>query len=89
MFEAPCPYVPLSHYDWKFGSTDEGHGPPQGCPAFAWNPVVYSLFAGFEGCTICIAVYIFGQLFYTFKDKKKLYFWYALHYELQHEASLC
>jgi hypothetical protein len=72
MFEAPCPYVSLADYDWKFSRTIEV---PETCPAFIWNPFVYSLVAGFEGCTLCVAAYLHVQLFYTFKGKKTLYFW--------------
>jgi hypothetical protein len=72
MFNSPCPYVYLSDYDWKL--VPDYLNPPE-CPTIKWNATVYSLLAAFEGCTVCIAVYIHIQLFYTFTGKKSLYFW--------------
>jgi hypothetical protein len=73
MFSAPCPYAPLTGYDWAYTNIREV---PPGCSALIWNPVVFFLLSAFQVCTIFIGVDLHMQLFYMFRKKKTLYFWY-------------
>lgn len=72
MFDSPCPYAPLSTYDWKLVTP---YAAPPGCANIPWNPLVIALDAALQACTIWIGIELNVQLFLRFKSRNSVYFW--------------
>lgn len=75
-FEGPCPYVPLSQYDWALKIP---YTPPPGCPETPWNPFVIALDASFQACTFWMGLELNVQLFLQFRNRTGKYFWWIDH----------
>jgi hypothetical protein len=74
-YTSPCPYVPLTEYDWSLLAVTV---PESTCSYLPWNPAVYCVIATLFGVTIWAALELQLQLLGTFKRRSTLYFWSIL-----------